>query len=939
MGYGTGQGNGAYSLGDDVVRRDHLGALDPVTGTAVEWDPGSNSFEGNKAMLATPRGLFAGGDAMVQGGKSVGRIAFFDFNSEPAPSPIDTTIVTPIEGRIVAAGMPSSITGQATAPSGVKRVQIEVQDSVSKQYLQDDLVTWGANNNILATLASPNATTTGYSLQLTLTGNHAYNITAKTFGNTGSDATKAVKKIESFQPTDAVPSTSTTGPLGVQASTSFLITGTATDDIGVRAISLWVRDENNQYLQDDGSVSSVYNTFRVLPDIPDAPSATWQYQVTLPHEGTWKASATAIDTSGQADIRGGTRTWVVSSTAVAPTVTIASPVNVSPPIVVPAVVVSPGAPMTFSGTATAQGALQNVLVTLRNISTHEALAADGTWGVNSIAGSYRVSPIDIGSPTYNWTYTTPFNLSPGSYTFTVRATDELGLSTAAANRGTLTVNAQVPGDAFPDGLLSFIGTDQTPTTLHIDLAGTATDDKGIANVRVSLFDNRTGRYVQPNGTLTAGFATLNATVASPGATTTGFTLPVDLPQAGDYSVTAWAVDTAGQQDPSTVGATARYLVFPGDADPTFDPLLGSPLDNAAFDQGRIVASGRALDDVSIGKVEVAIINNLGQYMGPTGTFTSTLESWRTAFLNSPGSLGSNFAYTSPVLPNGTYKVSVRATDGYGQVSVPRTVTGVTVTKPANLPPVAHATVSCAGNVCSFDGRTTTDENPPALTFAWSFGDALTGTGSVPVHTYTSASTFVVTLTITDEWLATSTTTLSVPIVAPVGNVAPTPVFATSCTALACAASPLGTVDPNLGDVVLYTWNWGDGSLPTIGAAPTHTYAVTGTYSVTMSAADGWGMFSTLTHQVVLAEPGTNVAPVPTFTVGCTARTCLTNSSGTFDPNGDVIRYAWDFGDGTAVSTATSPSHTYVNAGTYTVTLTVIDGWNRSTTTTRQVTVA
>ena len=35
VGYGTGQGNGAYSLGDDVVRRDHLGALDPATGTAV----------------------------------------------------------------------------------------------------------------------------------------------------------------------------------------------------------------------------------------------------------------------------------------------------------------------------------------------------------------------------------------------------------------------------------------------------------------------------------------------------------------------------------------------------------------------------------------------------------------------------------------------------------------------------------------------------------------------------------------------------------------------------------------------------------------------------------------------------------------------------------------------------------------------------------------
>ncbi len=48
--------------------RDHVGALDPATGKAVEWDPGSNSFEGNKAMIATPRGIIAGGDATTQGG-------------------------------------------------------------------------------------------------------------------------------------------------------------------------------------------------------------------------------------------------------------------------------------------------------------------------------------------------------------------------------------------------------------------------------------------------------------------------------------------------------------------------------------------------------------------------------------------------------------------------------------------------------------------------------------------------------------------------------------------------------------------------------------------------------------------------------------------------------------------------------------------------------
>lgn len=83
VGYGTGQGLSGYGLGDAVVNREHLGALNPVDGHALEWNPGSNSYEGNKAMEITPRGLFTGGDATTQAGANIGRIAFFDFNSIP----------------------------------------------------------------------------------------------------------------------------------------------------------------------------------------------------------------------------------------------------------------------------------------------------------------------------------------------------------------------------------------------------------------------------------------------------------------------------------------------------------------------------------------------------------------------------------------------------------------------------------------------------------------------------------------------------------------------------------------------------------------------------------------------------------------------------------------------------------------------------------------
>lgn len=48
-----------------------------------------------------------------------------------------------------------------------------------------------------------------------------------------------------------------------------------------------------------------------------------------------------------------------------------------------------------------------------------------------------------------------------------------------------------------------------------------------------------------------------------------------------------------------------------------------------------------------------------------------------------------------------------------------------------------------------------------------------------------------------------------------------------------------------------------------------------------------------------------------------------DATGSYDPDGSLVSYAWDFGDGTT-STDVSSLHTYDAAGTYTVTLTVTD---------------
>ena len=71
---------------------------------------------------------------------------------------------------------------------------------------------------------------------------------------------------------------------------------------------------------------------------------------------------------------------------------------------------------------------------------------------------------------------------------------------------------------------------------------------------------------------------------------------------------------------------------------------------------------------------------------------------------------------------------------------------------------------------------------------------------------------------------------------------------------------------------------------------------------------------------------------------CAGLVCNLSGVGSADPNtGDTFTYRWDFGDGTPQSTASAVSHTFPAAGTWTVTLTVTDGWGKAASTTRQVT--
>lgn len=71
-------------------------------------------------------------------------------------------------------------------------------------------------------------------------------------------------------------------------------------------------------------------------------------------------------------------------------------------------------------------------------------------------------------------------------------------------------------------------------------------------------------------------------------------------------------------------------------------------------------------------------------------------------------------------------------------------------------------------------------------------------------------------------------------------------------------------------------------------------------------------------------PEVNESPTASFSfVGVDGLSVSVDGSNSFDPEGSIASYDWDFGDG-QVGTGATVSHSYGDYGTYTVTLTVTD---------------
>ncbi len=605
-------------------------------------------------------------------------------------------------------------------------------------------------------------------------------------------------------------------------------------------------------------------------------------------------------------------------------------------------------------------------VTVTNVDP-QILSLDGDFsGGEGEEFAYLASASDPGADTLTFTWNFGDGTDPqsdvaltavthtyadnGTYTLTLTVTDEDGGS--AELERTVNVGGQAPtitsltGDLEgPEGsALSFTASASDPggdTLTYFWDFGDGNTDQGIdlADVEHVYADN--GNYTVALVVTDAdGEASANLTVQVRNVSPT-FS-EVSVPESGaegqNLSFTASATDPAGDNDP---------LIFTWNFGDGTDPVTGATA-NHTFAQDGVFTVTVTVSDDDDGAASVqnsVLVTNVAPTISAfdaPDTLNEASEGTFSATANDPGADTLTYTWTFGDNSDPVTGASVRHTYAdNGQFAVVLTVsdddTATVRTHSVMVQNVAPVIQTLTGDTQGGENETfsytaaATDVAGPAdpLTYIWNFGDGSPIVQGVDLseldHVYRDAGQYTLALTVNDGDNGQTNRSLIVT----VSNLPPA-IDALSGDTEGDEGQTLrytATASDPGGDVLTYTWNFGDGSDPISGVGldtVDHTYRDDGQFTLTLSVSDGDD-----TARDTLDITINNVAPTignVTIPEGIVEGIGATLSAAATDPAGarDPLTYTWDFGDDTTAVGA-NVQHTYADNGTYTVSLTVTDG--------------
>ena len=143
----------------------------------------------------------------------------------------------------------------------------------------------------------------------------------------------------------------------------------------------------------------------------------------------------------------------------------------------------------------------------------------------------------------------------------------------------------------------------------------------------------------------------------------------------------------------------------------------------------------------------------------------------------------------------------------------------------------------------------------------------------------------------------------------------------------CTSNAVQFTDQSNGNgfnIVKWQWNFGDNTTDTIHQNPSKIYASNNIYTVKLRAINSIGCYADTIKVVDLTSVLTAKFGVrDTICVG--SNVVFSDSSSNTGLGGNIIKWSWDFGDGSPIivsTTAVNQTHTYLTAGNFTVVLKV-----------------
>lgn len=258
-------------------------------------------------------------------------------------------------------------------------------------------------------------------------------------------------------------------------------------------------------------------------------------------------------------------------------------------------------------------------------------------------------------------------------------------------------------------------------------------------------------------------------------------------------------------------------------------------------------------------------------------------------------------------------------------------------KPPTAVVTANPTVGLLPLEVTFNGSQSSDTDGKVVDYRWSFGDGSSASGSTlrkTSHVYQEEGTFTAMLTVLDDDMRTGTATVEIEVSSGIPRAVITPSATTGMNPLTVVFDGSDSSDFD-GTLVSYVWDLGDGTTST-GETVTNTYPDGGRYLVTLTVTDNDGKSNTAEVEIVVYQK-----PVATFTttpsVGKAPLSVDLNASDSYDPDGDIKTYKWDYGDG-QVALSKRETHVFSTPGTFEIMLQVVDNDNITDTTTRVIQV-